>query len=47
MKRVFYFCLPAAFGLFSLFLFAMPSYAALTVVGVRAPFLDKVEIAVW
>jgi hypothetical protein len=30
MKRVFYFCLPEAFGLFSLFLFATPSYAALT-----------------
>src|SRR6266516_92594 len=30
MKRVFYFCLPEAFGLFYLFLFATPSYAALT-----------------
>ena len=30
MKRVFYFSLPEAFGLFYLFLFATPSYAALT-----------------
>jgi hypothetical protein len=47
MKGFFYFCLPKAFGFFSLFLFATPSYAALTVVAVRAPFLGKVEIAVW
>jgi hypothetical protein len=46
MKRFFYFCLPEAFGLFSLFLFATSGYAALTVVGWSGPFLDKAEIGV-
>ncbi len=46
MKRVFYFCLPEAFGLFSLFLFATPSYAALTdkTIASRAAEIDGVQL---
>ncbi len=46
MKRVFYFCLPEAFGLFCLFLFATPSYAALTdkTIASRTAEIDGVQL---
>jgi len=46
MKRVFYFCRPEAFGLFCLFLFAMPSYAALTdkTIASRTAGIDGVQL---
>ncbi len=46
MKRVFYFCLPEAFGLFYLFLFATPSYAALTdkTIASRAAEIHDVQL---
>ena len=46
MKRVFYFSLPEAFGLFYLFLFATPSYAALTdkTIASRTAGIDGVQL---
>src|SRR6266516_6324201 len=46
MKRVFYFCLPEAFGLFYLFLFATPSYAAMTdkTIASRAAEIHDVQL---
>ena len=46
MKRAFYFCLPEAFGLFYLFLFATPSYAAPTdkTIASRTAGIDGVQL---